>query len=414
MDNAKIIKSSDPNKTLAQVRILPIDTVVASVNAIRNYGSVCANQSVAQDTEKEAPIKKKSSLDDAKGVSHNNFSSVAQTKTMSNHSVRSFVGHDHSTSGNKTVGICGLRNIGNTCFMNSAIQCLSNIEILTNYFISQDYRHDINKSNKLGTQGNVANAYADLITRIWSQMQAPIEPIEIKREVARYAPQFTDLGQHDSHEFMDFLIDALHEDLKDGTGSSFISKLFHGTIATTVQCAYHACRKPYITDSDFTFLSLPIETSKDKMTGIESCLAALLEGESLGKKGQWLCQYCGKKSNASKTIQIEYFPKILILHLKRFDFEFTDEKIDTKVIYPIKNLDLNRYGKTKSGTAHYNLIGVSMHQGFLKGGHYTTVAKNFKRKKWYCFDDHHVMPVLSKDEVVSNDAYILIYEQVES
>lgn len=62
-------------------------------------------------------------------------------------------------------GTTGLDNLGNTCFMNSAIQCLSNTEKLTKYFLTDKYLADVNPNNPLGMQGKIAQYYATLLKR---------------------------------------------------------------------------------------------------------------------------------------------------------------------------------------------------------------------------------------------------------
>jgi len=60
-------------------------------------------------------------------------------------------------------GVVGLKNLGNTCYMNSGLQCLSNTKELTDYFMRDEFKSHINSSNPLGTKGNLACAYAELI-----------------------------------------------------------------------------------------------------------------------------------------------------------------------------------------------------------------------------------------------------------
>jgi len=64
-------------------------------------------------------------------------------------------------------GICGLSNLGNTCFMNSALQCLSNTVLLTDYFLTKRFKKDINETNVLGTKGDLARKYALFLKNIW-------------------------------------------------------------------------------------------------------------------------------------------------------------------------------------------------------------------------------------------------------
>uniref|UniRef100_A0A8C4YUL4 ubiquitinyl hydrolase 1 n=1 Tax=Gopherus evgoodei TaxID=1825980 RepID=A0A8C4YUL4_9SAUR len=188
-------------------------------------------------------------------------------------------------------GVCGLTNLGNTCFMNSAFQCLSNVPPLTEYFLNNHYLGELNFSNPLGMKGEIAEAYADLVKQAWSGHHRAIVPRMFKTKVGHFASQFLGYQQHDAQELLSFLLDGLHEDLnrvkrkeyvelRDAAGrpdeevaeeawrnhkrrnDSIIVDIFHGLFKSTLVCP--ACGKVSVTFDPFCYLSVPLPVSQER------------------------------------------------------------------------------------------------------------------------------------------------------
>ncbi|TKX25444.1 ubiquitin carboxyl-terminal hydrolase-like protein 3 [Elsinoe australis] len=111
-------------------------------------------------------------------------------------------------------GTIGLQNLGNTCYMNSALQCISRIEELAWYFLTAQWKKEINADNPLGYHGNMARSFADFLSGLYKEgAQGCFTPRQFKNALAAAQPMFSGYGQQDSQEFLSFLVDALHEDL---------------------------------------------------------------------------------------------------------------------------------------------------------------------------------------------------------
>lgn len=125
----------------------------------------------------------------------------------------------------RTLGCVGLGNLGNTCYMNAALQCVRSVEELTKYFLSKEWKKELNKDNVLAHNGDVAATYAHLLEEIYRDPPPPsVTPRTFKNTIGRYAPSFSGYGQQDSQEFVGFLLDGLQEDLSRIKKKPYIEK----------------------------------------------------------------------------------------------------------------------------------------------------------------------------------------------
>ncbi len=178
-------------------------------------------------------------------------------------------------------GLVGLRNMSNTCYMNAALQCLSNCLELTKYFLLDRHKKVLSSLQPpvAKGRGELACRYAELIDALWRETKEKVAPEGLKDCLDRKTSQFRGHEQQDSQEFVLCLLDALHEDLNraktslssqrmdDGAGSdqwtlyrekndSVIIDLFCGQLRSDIYCPQ--CKLSVAAYDPFTVISVPV------------------------------------------------------------------------------------------------------------------------------------------------------------
>ena len=97
--------------------------------------------------------------------------------------------------------------------MNSILQSMAHVPVLTRYFLSSDYVRELNKQNPLGWNGRIAEEFGALLKEYWSEQYTVVAPKAFKQALGEFQPRFGGYQQHDSSELLSFLLDGLHEDL---------------------------------------------------------------------------------------------------------------------------------------------------------------------------------------------------------
>ncbi|XP_076780935.1 ubiquitin carboxyl-terminal hydrolase 2 isoform X1 [Arvicanthis niloticus] len=333
-------------------------------------------------------------------------------------------------------GLAGLRNLGNTCFMNSILQCLSNTRELRDYCLQRLYMRDLGHTSSAHTA--LMEEFAKLIQTIWtSSPNDVVSPSEFKTQIQRYAPRFVGYNQQDAQEFLRFLLDGLHNEVNRVAArpkaspenldhlpdeekgrqmwrkylereDSRIGDLFVGQLKSSLTCT--DCGYCSTVFDPFWDLSLPIAKRGYPEVTLMDCMRLFTKEDILDGDEKPTCCRCRARKRCIKKFSVQRFPKILVLHLKRFsESRIRTSKLTTFVNFPLRDLDLREFASENTNHAVYNLYAVSNHSGTTMGGHYTAYCRSPVTGEWHTFNDSSVTP-MSSSQVRSSDAYLLFYE----
>ena len=300
----------------------------------------------------------------------------------------------------------GLNNHGNTCYLNSFLQSM---------FMTPEFRSSILKFNYIYNKfGSKKDCIPFQLEKLFARLQLKLRPAEETNDLITSFgwTQAQASEQNDIQELYHVLFDAI-----SFTNEKYINDLFQSILSTNIKCK--ECGNISCHDEIYIDFSLPIKKNKIVINTLEKSFECFFEKEELIKDNQYKCEKCNKKVDAEKYFEVKQLPKILLIALNRFEYDYNKgikKKINTPISIPDK---INKIGNLDN--LNYDLYGIIIHSGSAMSGHYFSLLKNFEKdKKWYKFDDRCVFEIndineykkiISGNEKNLNDstAYILLY-----
>lgn len=272
----------------------------------------------------------------------------------------------------------GLRNLGNSCFMNSALQCLTHIKPLAKLLLTEGAAGE--KDGNL-----IASMFREHLAAYYGKGTDALSSNSLFRNLKKVNSRMTPGRQHDAHEFALGILGPLEDHFKKVKKLDLFEKVFGGKLVSQITCL--SCKHISNSYESMISLSLVLPFYKDinKARSLDEALKEFFKPEYLKNENRYRCEKCRTKVDAKKQYRIDQRPNCLVLQLKRFDFRA--RKISSNVSFP-EFLSLDDYSTNPVQGQKYELTGIVVHLGgSLYSGHYVSYVKS--AGKWHSVKSSH-------------------------
>jgi ubiquitin carboxyl-terminal hydrolase 8 len=337
---------------------------------------------------------------------------------------------------NKPIGLVGLVNLGNTCFLNSCLQVLNQVTELHNIV-----KNTIPK-NPDSPDTVMLKEWIELRNIMWSGngSLSPNKFVHMVQQVASNKNReiFTGWAQNDISEFLLFLIECFHNSISQKSKIQIKGKPENQTDKRAIICyeliqsiyaeeyskildVFYGVYMTEIIDTEgqeilstkaehYFILDLQIFYNNTMCSNLYQCFDLCVMPELMTGENEWFNDKTGKKQTVNRQVNFWNFPNILVIILKRFSPDGV-RKLQHLIDFPLENLNLSKYVKGYNSDKYvYDLFGVCNHMGGVMGGHYTAFVKNTE-DIWFHYNDQMIERIDHPQSIVSPAAYCLFYRK---
>ena len=342
---------------------------------------------------------------------------------------------EHINIEKKPNGLVGLQNVGATCYMNAALQCLSNIPKLRIYFLKNKLK--INKAR----QNRLSSSLLTVFENLWENKSIDyFIPQEFKNIISKMNPLFEGVQANDTKDLLLFILETIHNELNEiktkiqenegynptdynfvfynfcqyfkNNFNSIISNLFYGMNNSMMTCC--SCNSTTHNVQCFNILFFPLEEVRKfkryqkNIVNLYDCFEYNQKQEFMMGDNQISCNQCYRMANAIIQSKIIISPNTLVINFNRGRGLIYDIKVNFPEYLEIKN-----FVYYVQSPHYYELIGVVTHLGGSDmSGHFIAFCKNSENNKWYKFNDAIVTESSFQEVISFGVQYVLFYNYI--